>query len=277
MFLESKTPRMVEKLERGEPLIGVMLISDSPQLIETLAYVGYDYVFVDQMFSTVDWRSLGEMVRWARGSDMAVLARIENDPWFGDDGSGTSARVARAMALGCDGAKVSVFSARQAEAVVNAGGGWHRGRVQTFKPDLSEKFSEEFRAEEAAREKTALMVPSVESKLGIEQTSEILRISGLRMFGIAMTDTTRMLGVPFQYDHPKVWQYVDKTVEEAKSLGVDICAGTGYSFSTWDAIAERTLKLRQHGINMIFLQTAEWLFQRATTDLLKRVRGALGY
>ena len=38
---------------------------------------------IDQMFTTVGWKQLADMVRAAQGSDMAVFARLENDPWYG--------------------------------------------------------------------------------------------------------------------------------------------------------------------------------------------------
>ena len=59
--------------------------TSSPELIEVLAYAGFDFVFVDQMQTGVDWGGLANMVRAARGSEMAVIARVENDPWFGGD------------------------------------------------------------------------------------------------------------------------------------------------------------------------------------------------
>jgi len=269
VFLDSKAHLLIEKMDRGEAVIGALMMSNSPQLIEIMAYVGFDYVIVDQMFTTVGWDSLGAAVRAARGSDLAVIARIENDPWYGGDQSGTSARAARAMGIGCDGVKVNVYSAKQARDVVEATAGWHRNpHVITFE-------ASEFNNPEQQAATSILTVPSVESELGIKETPEILAIPGLRVFGIAMTDTSRMLGHPLEYEHPEVWKFVDATVEQAAAQGVHICAGTGYAFKEWDDIAGRVTRMHQHGLKMIFMQTPEFLFQVAVTDLLKRVRGAL--
>jgi 4-hydroxy-2-oxoheptanedioate aldolase len=80
MFLESKAQRLIDKMDRGEPILGTLMVSNSPYMVEILAYVGFDYVFVDQMFTTVDWDDLAGIVRTARDSNLAVLARPENDP-----------------------------------------------------------------------------------------------------------------------------------------------------------------------------------------------------
>jgi 4-hydroxy-2-oxoheptanedioate aldolase len=269
VFLESKAQRLLERMDRGEAVIGALMMSNSPDYVEIMAYVGFDYVIVDQMFTTVDWDGLGRMVKAARGSELAVIARISNDPWFGGEDPGASARAARAMAVGCDGVKVNVFSARQARGVVEAAAGWHRN------PHIIPFTDDSFVSHEEKSAAAVLTIPSVESELGIKETPAMLAIPGLRCFGIAMTDTTRMLGYPLQYEHPEVWKFIDRTVEEARSHNVHICGGTGYAFRTWDAIAERVGRMHEHGINMVFMQTPEFLFQMATTDLLARVRGAL--
>jgi hypothetical protein len=58
--------------------------------------------------------------------------------------------------------------------------------------------------------------------------------------------------------------------------GIHLTAGTGYADRTWDGIAQRVRRLHDHGVDMIFLQTREYLFQLASTQLLAKVRDALG-
>lgn len=76
----SKLQRLLDKLNAGEPVIGTLTMSYSVEMVEILAYVGFDFLYVDQMFTTIGWKELADMVRAAQGSDMAVFARIENDP-----------------------------------------------------------------------------------------------------------------------------------------------------------------------------------------------------
>jgi 2-keto-3-deoxy-L-rhamnonate aldolase RhmA len=270
-FLQGNGAKLIAKLDRGEPIIGVLLMSPSPDLVEILAYVGYDYIIVDQMFTAVDWSHLASIVRAARGSDMAVLARIENDPWHGGDDLGASARAARAMGVGCDGVKVNVFGPDQARRVMKGAAGWHRNmNITPFDTDT-------FAEHTSSSERSALVIPGVESELGLATTPEMLEIEDLRIFSIALTDTSRMLGVPMQYEHPKVWGFVDQTYEIAGPKGIDLCCGTGYAFREPQDIADRVKRLHDHGVRMIFLQTAEFLIQILNQSLLGRVRSKLGY
>lgn len=49
----SKVQRLIDKMKGGEPAIGVLNMSYSVELIEILAYAGFDFVYVDQMFTTI--------------------------------------------------------------------------------------------------------------------------------------------------------------------------------------------------------------------------------
>ena len=90
-----------------------------------------------------------------------------------------------------------------------------------------------------------------------------------------MTDTAIALGHPMDYDHPDVWNFVKRVATKAKERGVHLTAGTGFADKTWEGIADRVRRLRDHGIDMIFLQTPEYIFQLATMQLLAKVRDAL--
>jgi 2-keto-3-deoxy-L-rhamnonate aldolase RhmA len=119
----SKLQRLLDKMNAGEPVIGTLTMSYSVEMVEILAYVGFDFLYVDQMFTPIGWKELADMVRAAQGSDMAVFARIENDPWYSGDDPGIASRVSRAVAVGVDGVKVNVYSKNEARWAVDAGAG----------------------------------------------------------------------------------------------------------------------------------------------------------
>lgn len=271
----SKVQRLVDKMKSGEPVLGMLNMSYSAELVEILGYVGFDFIYADQMFTSIGWTELANMVRAAGASDMAVFARVENDPWHSGDDPGIASRVARALAVGTDGVKVNVYSKNEARWAVDAGTGWHaRPYIARFVTEGGST-TQQFRDFEAQKAAGTLIIPSVESKLGIEQTDEILDIPGLRAFGIALTDTAIALGHPMDYDHPDVWNFVDRVATKAKQRGIYLTAGTGFADKTWDGIAARVRRLHDHGIDMIFLQTPEYIFQLATMQLLAKVRDAL--
>lgn len=64
---ESKLQRLLDKMNAGEPVIGTLTMSYSVEMVEILAYVGFDFLYVDQMFTTIGWKELADMVRAALG------------------------------------------------------------------------------------------------------------------------------------------------------------------------------------------------------------------
>lgn len=271
----SRVQRLIDKLNSGESVIGTSTLSYSVEMVDILAYAGFDFIFIDQMFTTVGWKQLADMVRAAQAADMVVLARLENDPWYGGDDCGVAARVSRALGIGADGVKLHVFSKNEARWAVAAGTGWHRRPHIVEFSDASHSITEQFKKYEEQRAAGTLIIPTVESKLGISQVDEMLDIPGLRAFGIGMTDTAIMLGHPMDYEHPDVWKFVDHVAAKSKERGIHLACGTGYSFRTCDVIAARVRRMHDHGIGMIFIQTPEFLFQVAMQELMSKVRTAL--
>lgn len=274
---KSKVQRLVDKMDSGEPVIGTMCLSYSVELVDIMAHVGFDFIYIDQMFTTVGWQELSNMIRAAQGTDMAVFPRVESDPWYSGDDPGVASRVSRALGIGADGVKINVYSVNEARWAVQAGSGWHRHphMIKFSSEEQEQSTTDRFKGFEDEARAATLILPSVESKLGISQVDEILDIPGLRAFGIAMTDTAIMLGHPMDYEHPDVWKFVDRVAAKAKERGIYLTGGTGYAYRTWDAIAARVKRLHEHGINLIFLQTPEFLFQQATHSLLTKVKAAL--
>jgi 2-keto-3-deoxy-L-rhamnonate aldolase RhmA len=106
------------------------------------------------------------------------------------------------------------------QRLTDAGTGWHsRPYIARFVED-SASTTQQFQQFEAQKAAGTLIIPSVESRRGIAEVDEIIEIPGLRAFGIAMTDIAIALGHPMDYDHPDVWNFVDRVARKAKDRGI---------------------------------------------------------
>jgi len=50
-------------------------MTPSPELVELCGYVGFDYVIIDRMVTSVDWIRASEMVRAADAFNVASIIR----------------------------------------------------------------------------------------------------------------------------------------------------------------------------------------------------------
>ena len=121
-------------------------------------------------------------------------------------------------------------------------------------------------------ENIATFVPHIEAGTAVDQIDEILKIDGLRIIMLAMTDLSAAIGYPFQYDHPEVWKLVDSIVAKAKSRDITVAANMGYAFTTHQTMLERVHKMQQHGIRICLMQGADNMLENFAKPLLNEIR-----
>ena len=262
--------RLFQKMASGEMGLGVWLKS-GPTWVSTIARGGFDFVRPDMMFSAMDWRDLDHILRSAQAVGLTCWVRIAANPWQAGTGQmQVTVDVQRAFSIGVPVVGVSVSSAAQARACFEVSKDWHRSGAGEY-PNSNETFA----AMNKKDPNQAMCVPHIEAGASIEEVEEILKIEGLRVVMVAMTDLSDALGYPFQYDHPEVWRVLDSIVKKARDRGIIVAANSGYAFTTPEQIVERVRKLYQHGVRICLMQGADSLLENYSKSLLADVRGAL--
>ncbi len=117
------------------------------------------------------------------------------------------------------------------------------------------------------------LIPQPETPGALEDLEAIIAEPGIRIVFIAMTDASRVLTQSHTPDwyHPGLWEYVDRAVALGKEHGVTIGANTSYAYSL-DELKNRIRVLDEHGVRMIMVQSANFLYQVAMTDFLRDLR-----
>ncbi len=262
--------RMFARLEKGELVLGCLTVTGSPNLIEIMAFAGMDYVIIDQMFTEIDWGTAAHLIRAAKGAGITPLIRTEANPWVGGAGSNVPVVAARALSLGAEGIMTSVSTRAQVEQLIEIGRDWHRGihvipfTPQSF-PDYQRRVAE-----------GTLVLPTLESLEAFRNMEEILATPGLRGAFLALGDACRLLGHPFEYEHPEVWALLDRAIRVARERGLVIGTNNGYAFATLDAMIQRAKRLHDRGVQMVMLQTPEFLLQIACGTVVEGVRKLVG-
>lgn len=263
--------KLFQKMASGEMALGVWL-KGGPTWVPTLARAGFDFVRPDMMFSSMDWKELDHIYRTAVSVGLTTWVRVPANPWMaGTEQMQVTVDVARAFSIGIPVVGASVSSAKQVRALVEVSKDWHRSGAGEY-PDSAESFAK--MNQKAADD--AMFIPHVEAGTAIDELDEILSIDGLRVLMISMTDFSKAMGYPFQYDHPEVWKAVDRIVDKATARGIIIAANSGYAYTTPDQIVDRLSKLYKHGIRIVQMQGADNILEWLARALLKDVRSAFG-
>ena len=104
----------------------------------------------------------------------------------------------------------------------------------------------------------------------MERIDDILAIPGLQAISLGMTDISRMLGHPFEYEHPDVEVFVSSTLAKAAERSVVVGANVGYTYSrSIDDMVARIRRMEAQGCKFIWLQNNGFVIQWIYRSLVK--------
>ena len=90
---------------------------------------------------------------------------------------------------------------------------------------------------------------------------------------MAAGDVTKILGVPFKYEDPKVMRLLENAVKTAESHGAAIMYNMGLDSPDFDAMAASARRYFDVGVRVVGLGAMEWHAQMALQQIR---RGAIG-
>ncbi|MCS5658670.1 MAG: aldolase/citrate lyase family protein [Dehalococcoidia bacterium] len=247
-----------QKLDAGKAVFGVMLTFPSPQVVEMIGGLGFDWVLIDNEHGTVTIENSEDLIRAAELSGVAPIVRpVSNKPEI----------IAPFMDRGAWGVQVPhVNTAEEAAAAVDAvkyhplG---HRGMFSGSRPaDYGLGSSTADYVEEANRNTlVCLMLEEVEA---IENLESMVEVAGVDVFFIGSGDLSQSMGYPGQQTHPEVQALM------AKGVSVIREAGKVAGVSCPDSYIPQFLDM---GVQY-FHGSVSRLFQTSSTEYLKGMRDA---
>jgi 4-hydroxy-2-oxoheptanedioate aldolase len=260
---------LLENIGKDRTSLGCFV--NDPDTLELCAFLGLDWVCIDQMFTSNDWTKTEMLIRTAEAAGITPVIRIQSFPWLGYDRR-IAVDVARLRGIGGEYIMVSNSGKQEIEDCLKVSKDWHR-KALTIHPFRG---MNEWGPVSDQQAHSTFIIPQPESVKGLEELEETMHMPGIKIVFIAMTDASRSLSGQQQPDWnlPALWDYVDRAVALGKQRGITVGANTSYTYT----IAEqkgRIQKLHDHGVRMIMIQTAYFFLQVAMTEFLKDVRPGL--
>ncbi|MBC8393426.1 MAG: hypothetical protein H8E17_12775 [Deltaproteobacteria bacterium] len=257
--------RLIEKLEKGEPAIGIQLRRGA-YMVNYLAEAGFDWFINDLMHGGLDWAEAEHMVRAGEASGITPAMRVNSMPWAAPTPDRhLAAEIARTVSLGYQLILWSISHLDEVEMFLRMESDWHK--------DVPLSSGEEFEAAEKEMKRATIISPLIESQEGINNIEQIMEVPGLRMISIAVTDTSILMGHPFNVEHKDVWAFVDKVVDMARKRNIWVLANTSYMFNSIDKNVDRIKRLVDHGVNLIWVQSVGYLVHWASKAIIDSVKG----
>ncbi|MBV9327992.1 MAG: hypothetical protein JO352_30115 [Chloroflexi bacterium] len=257
--------RLKEKIATGERIFGALLDTPSPEIVEMLGLLGFDYVTLEGQHGAYDDSLYLSLIRAAEIHDMTPVVRVT---------SIVPDQICRLLDLGLQGVSADVETAEEALALV---------RAAKYPPEGRRGFGRFSRANryglveesDAIRDGNAAvyLTVSVDTLEGVDNLPAILRVEGLDGVSCGLTsDLVASAGIPGQYDHPRVKE-LERQVGDAFEAAGKPRPRWRNPFLAVPPDARRVFL----GTNMFVLQhlvdfVAQWPERRDLADLPSLVR-----
>jgi 4-hydroxy-2-oxoheptanedioate aldolase len=222
---------MKAALARGETASGVSMMFSSPQLVEIVARLGFDWVLLDCEHGAISMESLEIMTMAAEAAGITAIARPR---------SNTPGAIMEVLERGVMGVQVPhVNTVEQARAVVEAvkfAPLGHRGLAARTRPS---GYGIGISLEEHARQSNeqTLICIQIEEQEALENLDALLEVSGIDVYFLGPSDISQSLGHPGQLQHPDVKGAMDAALATITRRGRT--AGSAGSADRWDHFRER--------------------------------------
>lgn len=207
------TNTMKTLISRGEPAFGVSIMFPSPQLVEMVAYAGFDWVLIDCEHGSIGPADVELMAMAADASGITPIGRPR---------SNATADIQSIMDRGVKGVQVPHVNTREdaerAVAAVKFGPGAQRGLAAGTRPDrwgLGAKMSD-FVAEANA---TSLVCVQIEDAEAIANIDDLLGVDGIDVYFIGPSDLSQSLGHPGNPNAPAVAAAIEATLRRIRDAG----------------------------------------------------------
>ena len=208
-----RTNSLKRKLAAGQRACGALVEFNSPDLIEVLGHLGYDFVFLDGQHCGLNPESARGLIRAADVTGMTSLVRVpKNDP----------AIILEYLEVGAGGIIVpNILNQAETEAAVAATkyppvgirGGFGRSRAAKYgitqsQADYFTKTNDE-----------VLCIPLVEDEAALRNLPEICGTPGVDVVLTGPGDMALSMGIPGGWKDPRVQAAVSQVLAAAQGAG----------------------------------------------------------
>ncbi len=248
-----------QKLNAGEATVGPFVGFPSPAMVETMGWMGFDFVVIDCEHGPMDFETSEHMIRAAELSGTTAILRI---------GLNEQQHIQRYMDAGAAGVMIPlVNNAADGKKVVDAVKYPPMGKRGAF-AGRNANFGLQGMAEyiKESNEETFVSL-QIETPEGIENADEIIATENADAIFLGPGDLSVNFGIPGE-------TMSDQVVNSIQDLHERITAA-GKHTGTLGVTADQTIFWHERGIKWI-VNSAPKFMQAGAGDYLTAVKGPLG-
>ena len=216
-----KAPEMKAAMLAKTPMVGVSMMFSSPQLVEMIAALGFDWVLLDCEHGSIDLSNLEVMAIAAKAAGITAIARPP---------SNSPIDIMRVMDRGVDGVQVPHIKCQEEAKAAVESVKFHplgnRGLAMGTRPSNYGIGVELDRYSETSN-LDSIVVLQIEDREAIENLDEILSVGNVDVFFVGPSDLSQSLGHPGKANEPPVSTAIKEIFKSIADAG--LVSGTASS------------------------------------------------
>lgn len=247
------------KIQRNEPVLVAAAVLNSPRVVELIAMMGFDCVWICNEHVSMDESELEHLVRAARAGKMDVMLRRR---------AGEYPELLRPLEIGVHGFLIPrVRNAAEARQVVE----WTKfppeGRrgLAGGNADAEYGFLPLTRYVERSNRETFIAC-QIEDPEAVEHVDDIASVPGVDILFVGPVDLSLGYGAPGELRHPSVLSALDRVAEACARHG-KVAGTTCASVEDARSLMDSGYRLLAVGTDMRFVREGMWGLRRAYGEL----------
>ena len=206
--------RIKQLLAEGKTVLGCGLsYFRSPEILRLFAAAGLDWTYIDTEHGPFNVETVQDMIRASLGTTLTPLVRVADLQY---------SLIARALDMGAEG--IVLPRVESAELLARAIS-WTKFPTQGVRgfglgPWQVEYENASFQQIMDHMNENVLVVLQIETRTALSRCDELLSVPGINIVMIGPADLSISLGVPGQFDHPKLIEAVQSVIEACRRHGI---------------------------------------------------------
>jgi 4-hydroxy-2-oxoheptanedioate aldolase len=206
------TSNIKKRLKNGEVVVGSFYKTNYQNVVEMMAYAGFDFIIVDNEHSNFDHVDIENIIRAADGVNLDTIIRVpagsEENTLHGLDSGATGIQIPSLRDVD-DAKRIAPFTKYYPEGRRGFNGNQRAAKYGFMNIHEYMKASNE----------NTLLVVQVETLEMVAQVEELCTIPEIDVIFIGPGDLSQAVGKPMKVNDPDVVKVIDSIIEKTKKSG----------------------------------------------------------
>jgi 2-dehydro-3-deoxyglucarate aldolase len=249
-----------ELLTTGKVAVGAQLRLGVPAIAELFAVAGFDFIVLDGEHAPQTPVGIQAQLQAVNGFDCTPIVRLgRSDP---DE-------IRLMLDMGAGGVLIPLLKTAGDVKKLVQYCRYPPAGTRSYGPSRAYQFG--FDRDYYPRSQPSLVIMIIiETVEAVDNIDEILAVDGLDTFVLGLADLSVALGVPLEYQHPKVEAAVEKVLTAAQKAGKP--SGVSFYPSNLPSMRQRIAQ----GARVLLAGGDEWMLQEACQKMIESAASVRG-